>query len=134
MHLDSWRGGAPNHTWLRRGDLAGLVSASQSPNCGIISGSSSSPAGLLISVDQGQRIRDAFWRASPHRDLRESVHETTELEMFVFLILRPTLPSAPSLAVFSRVSPSRWRGSSVRPMVFHDLANQLWFEQNGPGT
>jgi hypothetical protein len=37
-----------------------------------------------------------------HRDLTASVHdhEPTELEMFVFLILCPTLPSAPSLAVF----------------------------------
>lgn len=67
MQRDSWRGGAlNNHTWLRRGDLAGLVSVQASQlwdNFRVVI-ITSGPVDLNSQWIRGLRIRDAFRRAS----------------------------------------------------------------------
>jgi len=139
MQLDSsWRGGAlNNHTWLRRGDLAGLVSVQASQlwdNFRVVI-ITSGPVDLNSQWDQGAtnsgRSPETF---ISHRDLTASVHdhETTELEMFVFLILCPNLPSAPSLAVFP-AGASQSLARFVR-WCFTTWPTSWWLQQSGPGT
>lgn len=103
-------------------------SQSKPPNCGIISGSSSSPAGLLISIVNGSGgyefgTLSGELHLSPRLD---GVGPRPRANGARDVCVSDSLSNSPLCAVAGCVS----RGclpvtGPVRPMVFHDLANQL---------
>jgi hypothetical protein len=128
MQLDSWRGGAlNNHTWLRRGDLAGLVSVQASQlwdNFRVVI-ITSGPVDLNSNGSGGYEFRrlSGELHLSPRFD---GVGPRPRANGARDVCVSDSLSNSPLCAVAGCVS----RGclpvtGPVRPMVFHDLANQL---------
>lgn len=103
-------------------------SQSKPPNCGTISGSSSSPAGLLISIVNGSggdefRTLSGELHLSPRLD---GVGPRPRANGARDVCVSDSLSNSPLCAVAGCVSRSCLPVTGpVRPMVFHDLANQL---------